>query len=259
MIRFFKKLANCTCQLVSISAIISDYARSRLKHDIHWTWVQIPPAPPLYLETSMKIYTKSGDEGTTSFYGGKRVLKNDIFVTTYGEVDELNSSIGVALSLLKATRINYPYSWWYKHFTKGKIRKTLIKQLEEIQNSLFNVGFELATPINHQNKIDKNELFKSFINEENITYLEKAIDKMEESLPPLENFILPTGVLPAAQLQLSRAICRRAERSIVTATQNVEISQNILVYINRLSDYLFVLARYTHHNFGIGPEKLWKK
>jgi|TARA_B110000263_G_C15310478_1_gene512841 cob(I)alamin adenosyltransferase len=207
----------------------------------------------------MKIYTKSGDEGHTSFYGGKRVLKNDIFVTAYGEVDELNSSIGVVIALLKATRINYTYFWWYKHFTKGKIRKCLIKQLEEIQNSLFNVGFELATPIEHQMKNDKGELFKNLFNEQNIKDIEKAIDKMEESLPPLENFILPTGVLPAAQMQLSRAICRRAERSIVTANQDTEVSQNILVYINRLSDYLFVLARYTHRNFGIGNEKLWKK
>ena len=86
-----------------------------------------------------------------------------------------------------------------------------------------------------------------------------AIDNMETSLPPLNNFILPTGILPAAQLQLSRAICRRAERSVVTASQDVDISENILVYMNRLSDYLFVLARYVHITFDGSPEKMWNK
>ena len=102
-------------------------------------------------------------------------------------------------------------------------------------------------------------VFKNFVNDKDIKDLEIAIDSMQETLPPLDNFILPTGILPAAQLQLARAICRRSERSIVTAAQEAEISKNILVYINRLSDYLFVLARFVHNVFDDKPEKMWDK
>ncbi|MBI51954.1 MAG: ATP:cob(I)alamin adenosyltransferase [Chloroflexi bacterium] len=207
----------------------------------------------------MKIYTKGGDEGSTSFYGGKRVLKNDLLVSAYGEVDELNSSIGIALAYLKNVHINYGNKWWYRHFTKNKVRKNIIKQLENIQNDLFNIGFELATPHEEITKKEKTGVFKNFVNENDINDLEIAIDSMQDSLPPLDNFILPTGILPAAQLQLSRAICRRAERTIVTAAQEVEISKNVLVYINRLSDYLFVLARFIHIIFDGQPEKMWNK
>ncbi|MAX11722.1 MAG: ATP:cob(I)alamin adenosyltransferase [Chloroflexi bacterium] len=207
----------------------------------------------------MKIYTKGGDEGNTSFYGGKRVLKNDLFVSAYGDVDELNSSIGITLSYLKNIHLNYGNKWWYRYFTKGKARKNIIKQLEKIQNDLFNIGFELATPLDQVKKKEKTGVFKNFVNDKDIKDLEVAIDSMQETLPPLDNFILPTGILPAAQLQLSRAICRRSERSIVTAAQEAEISKNILVYINRLSDYLFVLARFVHNVFDDKPEKMWDK
>tara|TARA_B100000676_G_C18091451_1_gene860201 strand:+ start:3507 stop:4142 length:636 start_codon:yes stop_codon:yes gene_type:complete len=211
------------------------------------------------MEIIMKIYTKGGDEGSTSFYGGKRVLKNDLLVSAYGDVDELNSSIGITLAYLTNANMNYGSKWWYRYFTRGKIRKNIIKQLENIQNDLFNIGFELATPPEEINKKEKTGIFKNFVNNNDVIDLEVAIDKMQDSLPALDNFILPTGILPAAQLQLSRAICRRAERSIVTAAQEVEISTNILVYINRLSDYLFVLARFTHINFDGRAEKMWNK
>ena len=208
----------------------------------------------------MKIYTKNGDEGGTSFYGGKRVLKNDVLVSAYGDVDELNSSIGLVISYLRNQHMNYSNKWWYKYFPKGrKITKSIIKQLGDIQNDLFNVGFELATPTEEIKKKEKTGVFKNFVTDNNVKDLEMAIDNMETSLPPLNNFILPTGILPAAQLQLSRAICRRAERSVVTASQDVDISENILVYMNRLSDYLFVLARYVHITFDGSPEKMWNK
>ena len=211
------------------------------------------------MENFMKIYTKGGDEGNTSFYGGKRVLKNDLLVSAYGDVDELISSIGIALAYLKNTHLPYGNKWWYRHFTKGKTRKNTIKQLEKIQNDLFNIGFELATPPDQIQKKEKTGVFKNFVNDKDIKDLEIAIDSMQETLPPLDNFILPTGILPAAQLQLARAICRRSERSIVTAAQEAEISKNILVYINRLSDYLFVLARFVHNVFDDKPEKMWDK
>jgi len=216
------------------------------------------PTGSTIMENLMKIYTKSGDQGNTSFYGGKRVLKNNLLVTAYGEIDELNSSIGIVIAYLKNVHINYSSKWWFKHFTKGKIRKTIINQLEDIQNDLFNIGFELATPHEDIKKNEDTGIFKNFVNDKDVTDLEMAIDSMQESLPKLDNFILPTGMLPSAQLQLSRAICRRAERSIVTAAQDLEISEKILVYINRLSDYLFVLSRFVHNTFGDGPEKLWK-
>ncbi len=207
----------------------------------------------------MKIYTKSGDEGGTSFYGGKRVLKNDVLISAYGDVDELNSSIGIVLASLRNVHLSYSNKWWYKQFTKIKIRKSLIKQLDDVQNNLFNVGFELATPVEEIIKKEKTGVFKNFVTDNTVKDLEMAIDKMEASLPPLNNFILPTGILPASQLQLSRAICRRAERSVVTASQDVDISENILVYMNRLSDYLFVLARFVHIIFDGSPEKMWNK
>ena len=207
----------------------------------------------------MKIYTRGGDEGNTSFYGGKRVLKNDLLVSAYGDVDELNSSIGIALAYLTTVQLNYGYKWKYRRLTKGKVRKNIIRQIEDIQNTLFNVGFELATPKEEITKKERTGIFNNFVSEQDIKDLEAAIDRMQNSLPVLDNFILPTGILPSAQLQLSRAICRRAERTIVTAAQEIEISKNVLVYINRLSDYLFVLARYVHIVFDGRAEKMWNK
>ena len=121
-------------------------------------------------------------------------MKNDLLVSAYGDVDELNSSIGITLAYLTNANMNYGSKWWYRYFTRGKIRKNIIKQLENIQNDLFNIGFELATPPEEINKKEKTGIFKNFVNNNDVIDLEVAIDKMQDSLPSLDNFILPTGI-----------------------------------------------------------------
>jgi cob(I)alamin adenosyltransferase len=177
----------------------------------------------------MKIYTKKGDSGETSLFGGERVLKQHIRIDTYGTVDELNSVLGVALA--------HPCS----DNTRG--------WLNEIQKQLFVLGADLATPPEKQARIER-------ITEADTDYLEKAIDEMEESLPALKTFILPGGSLCGAQLHLARTICRRAERLAVECTRSEDITPEVLKYLNRLSDFLFTLARY-ENKVGGAEERPW--
>lgn len=179
----------------------------------------------------MKIYTKTGDDGSTSVFGGTRVTKNNIRINAYGTIDELNSVIGIALA--------------------NKISNETKFELEKIQNTLFQIGSELASPENVKSDIIKKT------SEDEIKYLESLIDKFDEKLPPLNNFILPGGNKSASYLHLARTICRRAERIIVELKENENINNHILVYLNRFSDLLFVLARY--ENFVTStPEIVWK-
>lgn len=164
----------------------------------------------------MKIYTKTGDKGKTSLFGGERVDKDDIRVECYGTVDELNSIIGLTVS----------------EITNTEVKKTL----QQIQNDLFSLGGELATSIKKE--------FISPINQKHIEFLENQIDHFEEKLPPLKQFILPGGSKGAALLHLARSVCRRSERLVVKSSKNNVISENIIIYLNRLSDLLFVLARF---------------
>ncbi|MFZ1291490.1 MAG: cob(I)yrinic acid a,c-diamide adenosyltransferase, partial [Melioribacteraceae bacterium] len=166
----------------------------------------------------MKIYTKTGDDGSTSLFGGTRVQKNNIRINAYGTVDELNSVIGLALSYKVSEEVKF--------------------ELQEIQNTLFQIGSELASPENV-----KSDLIKK-TSEEEISYLESLIDKFDENLPPLKNFILPGGIESASYLHFARTVCRRAERIIVELKEKENINNHILVYLNRSSDLLFVLARY---------------
>ena len=180
----------------------------------------------------MKIYTKTGDKGETSLFGGQRVLKNDLIVECYGTVDELNSVLGLAVTEITESGI--------------------IKVIQKIQNDLFDLGSELATPIN------KNKKNIPRISSDNISYLENSIDRFEEQLPELKQFILPGGTKGASLLHLSRSVCRRGERLIVGLSKNVSISDDIVIYLNRLSDLLFVLARFENfvQNF---PDINWEK
>jgi cob(I)alamin adenosyltransferase len=180
-----------------------------------------------------KIYTKTGDDGSTGLVGGTRVKKYDVRLEAYGTVDELNAVIGVIRSY------NLP--------------ENVAEILVEIQNKLFNIGSRLATD-------EKGEEFtqKLSITEKHISFLEKAIDEMEEELPELTHFILPGGDLAAAQCHVARTVCRRAERRILEFAENQKVQTEILKYINRLSDYLFVLARKLSASSGI-EEKPWKQ
>ncbi|MCX7735683.1 MAG: cob(I)yrinic acid a,c-diamide adenosyltransferase [Candidatus Kapabacteria bacterium] len=175
----------------------------------------------------MKIYTKTGDDGTTGLFSGKRVSKSDLRVETYGTVDELNSIIGIILTydLPKST---------YTHLTI-------------LSNLLFIMGSDLATPADAN--IVKYKLDR--IEEKHIEWLEKLIDKYSEDLPELKNFILPGGTRVAALCHLARTVCRRAERLAVALKKNEPISNNVVVFLNRLSDFLFTTARYINHLSGI--------
>lgn len=171
----------------------------------------------------MKIYTKTGDKGTTSLYGGTKVAKNDIKIDSYGTVDELNSVIGIIRS--------YP------------IRQEAIEQLIQIQKDLFNLGAELATPVEKLFLANGKPRLVVRIEEKDIEQLENWIDSLEEDLEPLTHFILPGGSIPASQAHLARTVCRRAERITVALAEVEEISVLLQKYLNRLSDYLFTLAR----------------
>lgn len=177
----------------------------------------------------MKIYTKTGDEGKTSLFDNSRVWKSDQRIMSYGAVDELNSSLGVALSLE----------------LDPEIKDILIK----LQNDLFIVGSDLANPNMSDEKIRTTP--------EMITFLEQKIDLLEPQLEPLTSFILPGGTLLASILHLSRTISRRAETHVIALSQNEEINKDAAIYLNRLSDLMFILARAINHRKNIS-DIVWK-
>ncbi len=181
----------------------------------------------------MKIYTKTGDAGETSLFGGKRVTKDNSRIDAYGTIDELNALLG-----LSRTETN---------------DKKLDKMIEEIQNGLFTAGADLATPFENERK----GMNVPRINEEDIRLLEKYIDEIDALLPELKAFILPGGSRAASLLHLARTICRRGERKTVALSLNEDIGKFILIYLNRLSDLLFVLARYANFVENT-PDVEWK-
>ena len=172
----------------------------------------------------MKIYTKTGDKGKTSLFGGTRVPKYDLRIEAYGTVDELNSYIGL--------------------IGDQKIDAHTLKILRKIQHELFTLGSMLATP--HEKKIlksGKERLNIPKIDDSIIEDLEKEMDKMNETIPPMTHFVLPGGHTTVSYCHIARCICRRAERVSTQLSDQSTIEPQILVYLNRLSDYLFVLAR----------------
>ncbi len=181
----------------------------------------------------MKIYTKTGDKGETGLFGGERVAKDSQRIEAYGTVDELNSFIGLAVTEIK----------------DDKIKDLLLK----IQNMLFTVGSDLATPeLGEGKKLQIVRTPESYISE-----AEKAIDDFNGKLEELKNFILPGGSKGAAHLHVCRTICRRAERSAVRLNNTVQIGKNIVIFLNRLSDLFFVLARYENSVCDI-PDVKWE-
>ncbi len=182
----------------------------------------------------MKIYTKTGDDGTSSLFGGKRVKKTDPRLEAYGTVDELNSFLGLALVQIKSDEI-----------------KQFISQL---QNKLFSIGARLATPCDQIEKLKNSEQ----ISDDDVNHIEIKIDELESQLEPIKNFIIPGGSIGANQLHTARAICRRCERRII-AIDSEENNLDILIkYINRLSDYLFVAARYENKINNV-EDIIWNK
>jgi cob(I)alamin adenosyltransferase len=172
----------------------------------------------------MKIYTKTGDKGTTSLFGGTRVKKYNSRIESYGTVDELNSYIG----LIKDQEIN------------EETKEALLK----IQNELFTLGAMLATPPEKEMlKSGKDRLNIPKIDENSILFLENEIDKMDEVLPQMTHFILPGGHQAVSFCHVARCVCRRAERLSVALNDEEPVNADVLKYLNRLSDYLFVLAR----------------
>lgn len=169
---------------------------------------------------SFKVYTKTGDKGSTGLIGGTRVPKDHIRIDAYGTVDELNSVLGVVTDSLGAPAIN---AW-----------------ILEIQDRLFTVGSTLATDPHKDTKMKLPDLHES-----DITWLEQRIDEMDEVLPPMKSFILPGGHVAASHAHVARCVCRRAERICVHMQNNEEfVPEVVLKYLNRLSDFLFVLSRY---------------
>lgn len=178
----------------------------------------------------MKIYTKTGDDGTTGLFGNKRVKKSNLRIATYGQVDELNAAIGIILS--------------------SKLGKDIRDLLTRIQNDLFVVGADLANP-NLDNKSNR-------VTSEMVLFIEKEIDRLEEKLSPITFFILPGGDMVASQVHLARAICRRSEIDVVKLSEIDKINNECLAYMNRLSDLLFVVARTINKRKKIS-DVAWKK
>ncbi len=184
----------------------------------------------------MKIYTRTGDNGSTGLFGGPRIPKDDKRIEAYGTIDELNAAIGMIRSSGVPVEVD--------------------SQLDSIQHALFSIGAELATP--HPEKHDMR-----IIGGDHIERLEQWIDQHEATLPELKNFILPGGSTGATGTHLARAICRRAERRVITLANHLEaeespVSDEITIYLNRLSDLLFVIARVINQAAG-GVEQAWQR
>jgi cob(I)alamin adenosyltransferase len=176
----------------------------------------------------MKIYTKTGDDGTTGLYGGARVTKDHPRIATCGAFDELNAVLGSVLCL--------------------PLEQRTAAILGKVQNDLFTLGAELATPRDHASKLSARS---AIVSDADITALEQAIDEKDAELTPLKQFILPGGSEAAARLHLARAVCRRAERALIALHREHALREAVLIYVNRLSDLLFVLARFANHHQGI--------
>jgi cob(I)alamin adenosyltransferase len=179
-----------------------------------------------------RIYTRTGDDGTTSLFGGERVGKGNPRIDAYGTVDEANSVVGLARSHLR--------------HEPGAAR--LDPVLSDIQEELFVVGADLATPVDAKPIVPR-------IKESHVTRVEDRIDTFDADLDPLKSFVLPGGSPAGASLHSARTICRRAERLVVQASASTPINEQTKVYLNRLSDLLFVLARWANKQAGVREDK----
>ncbi len=182
-----------------------------------------------------KIYTKTGDKGDTRLATGEKLSKSSARIEAYGAVDELNSFIGLLQDSLSE----------YQTFS------SLRTQLAQIQNELFDIGGELATPLPHLNTSRQQVVGKA-----EIERLEHELDAYNEDLPPLKNFVLPGGHKANSLAHVARTVCRRAERGVVRMRETEQVRDEALIYLNRLSDWFFVVSRYISCSLNI-PEVLW--
>ena len=178
---------------------------------------------------AFKIYTKTGDKGTTGLFGGARLSKDDIRIEAYGTVDEVNALIGMLADDMDQKKIDHV--------------------MVEVQNRLFTIGSNLATD-------PSKEMETPVLVQEDITLLEKSIDDMETHLSPLKHFVLPGGHPTVSLAHLARTVCRRAERRVITLHKKQMVQEIIIVYLNRLSDYLFVVSRFIAHKLNV-EERYW--
>lgn len=178
-----------------------------------------------------KVYTRTGDDGTTGLGGGQRVAKESLRVGAYGTVDETNSHIGVALA--------------------SGLDKRLAEPLQRIQNDLFHVGSDLCIL-----EEDKKKFNVPQIEPRHVEFLEQLMDDLSTELEALANFILPGGTVGASHLHVARAVCRRAEREVIALGREEQVGEQVVPYLNRLSDALFVMARYDNLKSGVG-DVLW--
>jgi cob(I)alamin adenosyltransferase len=182
----------------------------------------------------MKIYTRTGDKGSTGLFGGGRVPKHNDRIEAYGTVDETNAFIGIVRSQIGGR----------------ELLAVLDNQLDAIQNHLFTLGADLATPSESRARTAR-------VAESHVSWLETCIDEFEADLPPLRHFVLPGGDPVAASLHGARTVCRRAERRVSRLFDLEDVSDETLVYLNRLSDYLFVASRWANMRAGVA-EHIWR-
>ncbi len=186
-----------------------------------------------------KIYTRTGDQGTTALYTGERLTKSALTFHALGTVDELNSNIGHAIA----------------HCQESHIAEKYIDQLKQIQSCLFDIGAHVATP---RTSGDEEKMSQTRFSPQHTDDLEKWIDEITTQLEPLRTFVLPSGGVAATALHLSRSVCRRCERVLTELLQDKKIDPAVYKFVNRLSDYLFTLARYAAKKTGNVEEK-WQK
>lgn len=184
----------------------------------------------------MKLYTKTGDDGTTGLFGGQRVSKDHPRVAAYGSVDELNACIGLAAAACDADQT---------------LHAALLDVFAQLQSRLFDIGADLATPegAKHESKITR-------ITDEHVSEVERWIDEIEKGNKPMKSFVLPGGSELAARLHLARTVCRRAERSMIALNHSEPVSEGAIVYVNRVSDLFFAMARRANHDAGV-DDKPW--
>lgn len=181
----------------------------------------------------MRIYTRTGDRGETGLFGGQRVGKDHVRVDAYGEVDELNAVVGLAVVQLRAEGMD-----------------ELARRLQVVQADLFTLGAHLATPAPEDG--GRESSYIPALPEERVAEMEAWIDAADAELEPLRSFILPGGGEAAARLHLARTVCRRAERRVIALAREARVPEAQVVYLNRLSDLLFTLARLANHRSGVG-------
>lgn len=185
----------------------------------------------------MKLYTKLGDDGSTSLYGGRRVMKDDIRIEVSGEIDELNAHIGLLSTMVEGDAV---------------------KILNEIQARLFIVGASLSSSVaNGSWRVGKEVKGESCLSDVELARIEQEIDHLQASVPQLDTFVLPGGSAKAAQSHVCRTVCRRVERRLVALSRDVDIDALTMRFLNRLSDYFFSLALYLNFIEGCGEKKLY--